>query len=250
MILMALFPLVAMGQKPFWTESYFKELSNSYLEVVSAFDYSLSGAKLKAENEVKKRRSMATGTETNVRIDDKNLTIQSEHDLIVKSRIIDEYVQRTPNGYTVYLLVQTAKNPTFEYEPVSVTDRYPFSARVFVPGMAQLHKGSTVKGSLFIGGEVAAIGGIVAFECLRSSYDSKINRTHNAAARKDYMNKADNMKNIRNGFIAGAAAIYLWNIIDGIVGKGKKHVEVGEAAMYISPYAMPQSAGVSLCLNF
>ena len=58
------------------------------------------------------------------------------------------------------------------------------------------------------------------------------------------------MQNVRNGFIAGAAAIYLWNVIDGVVAKGKRHVEIGSAQMSFSPYASPESAGIGLCINF
>ena len=36
------------------------------------------------------------------------------------------------------------------------------------------------------------------------------------------MNSRDNCENIRNGFIVGAAALYVWNVIDGMVAKGKK----------------------------
>ena len=138
----------------------------------------------------------------------------------------------------------------YTYEPVSVTSKYPFSGRVFVPGMAQLYKGSTTKGIAFIAAEVAAVGGIVAFEGLRSSYDSKINTTKDAKKRQDYIDKTNNMQNLRNGFIAGALAIYAWNVVDGIVAKGKKHVEVGSVAMRFTPFATPDAAGLAMNIQF
>ena len=58
------------------------------------------------------------------------------------------------------------------------------------------------------------------------------------------------MNNIRNGFIAGAAAIYAWNIIDGIVAKGKQHVVIGDIALNIAPYATHLSQGVSINATF
>ena len=151
-IAMVLAPLYSMGQnysysaeKPFWVKGYFKEVANSYIEVVSAFDYDLKGAKDKAAKEILRRRSLATGAEVNVKLDGSNVQVASEHNLIVKARIVDEYIDHMPDGYTVYLLVQTAKNPTFTYEPVILSDEYKFSGRVFVPGMAQLYKGSKTK---------------------------------------------------------------------------------------------------------
>lgn len=177
--------------------------------------------------------------------------MNSSDELTVKCRVVDEYHSSTASGQRmVKLLVQTAKNPTLAFDPLVVTEKYPVTARAFVPGMAQLHKGSTTKGILFIVGEIAAVGGIVAFEGLRSSYHSKINTTHNAAERQDYINKSDNMQNLRNGFIAGAAAIYVWNVIDGMVAKGKKHIEIADIQMHINPYATPHEAGVLLSLNF
>lgn len=247
--------LLVMGQsahnlKPDWVNGYFRELPNSYIEVVSASGYDLNSARDKAANEAIKRRSLATGAEASVSINGDNLNVASDHDLIVKSRILDEYILHTSTGYTVYLLVQTAKNPTYDYEPVSVSERYPFSARVFVPGMAQIYKGSVGKGIAFISGEVAMLGGIVIFESMRSHYNTKINTTHNADARLQYIQKAKLMSGLRNGFIAGAAAVYVWNIIDGIVAKGNKHIMIGEASVRISPYVVPEHSGVMLTLNF
>ena len=253
-----LFPLSIKAQSssdsgvPSWANGYFKEAENSYIEVVSAEGYSIESARNKAAENVVVRRSYATGMQSKVSVKNGNIVVTGTDDLIVKSRVIDEYVERLPASglYRVKLLVQTAKNPMYKLEKVDFTNRYKFSPRVFVPGMAQLHKGSTLKGYMFIGAEVLAIGGVVAFEGLRASYESKIDKTHNATARQNYINKASNMQNVRNGFIAGAVAIYVWNVIDGIVAKGKSHVEVGPAMVNVYPYATPESAGVGFCMNF
>lgn len=131
------------------------------------------------------------------------------------------------------------------------TGHYPFSARVFVPGMAQLHKGSKAKGLFFIIGEAACVGGLVIAESLRASYDSKAVSTQNTEQKKTYYNRADNCENIRNGLIAGAAVLYVWNVIDGIAAKGKKRaVMLGDAQLRISPYATPQCGGFALAFNF
>ncbi len=253
-----LFPSLTMGQYAFsqecptWVKkSFFAERPNSYVEVVTATGCLEDNARNKAALVIVKRRSLATGEQVNISIVNSRIQVDGSDDLTVKARIIDEYNERiAPGEYRSHLLVQTAKNPELAFEPVTITDRYPFSARAFVPGMAQLHKGSTTKGVLFIVGEVAAIGGIVVFEGLRASNQSKINSTHNAAERQRYIDKADRMQNIRNGFIAGAVAIYAWNVIDGIVAKGKRHVVVGRAEMHFAPYASPESTGVAMSMNF
>lgn len=192
----------------------------------------------------------------------------------MKRRVVSatEPIRLSANRMKIYILIQVQRNVngaddfyslnTNQFEDESfkrrmkefngaMTGRYPFSARVFVPGMAQLHKGSTAKGWLFIAAEAACIGGIVAAECLRASYDSKVKSTHNANLIKDYANTRDNWCNIRNGAIAGAAAIYVWNIIDGIAAKGKRrHFAVGDTRLRMSPYVTDNSGGLSVCLNF
>ena len=241
---------ISEQQRPSWVDGYFQEENNSYIESVSGTGYTETEARNKAASIAIERRSLATGKRVDVQVQSGNVTISGNDNLTVKSRVIDEYRERCNGEYRVYLLMQTAKNPTYEYERVRVSENYPFSPRVFVPGMAQLHKGSKAKGVMFIIGEAAMLGGVVAFEGLRASAESKINTTQNAAQRQQYIDDADNMQNIRNGFIAGALALYAWNVIDGLVAKGKKHVLIGDANLKVMPYVAPQSQGVFLSFNF
>ena len=240
-IVCILSPSLAMGQsaeKPEWVSGYFKEMSNSYVEVVSAVGYNVQQARNMAVQEAVRRRSLATGTEASVTTSGNDINVVSDHNVIV-------------NGYTVYLLVQTAKNPTFQYERVRVTNEYDFSPSVFVPGLMQIKKGSIGKGAFFIGAEIAFVGGIVVAECMRSSNISKMNSTHAAASRKSYADNADMCANVRNVAIAGAAAIYIWNVIDGIAAKGKKHIDIAEnSSLDIRPYVAIDGGGLALSFNF
>ena len=248
--------LSVMGQqtskdRPSWTNGFREEYKNSYLKSFSAVGSTMEDARRQALQEVADERSRATGRQYSIRESNGVVTMSSSDELTVAAQVVDEWHEVLSNGACkVDLLVQTKKNPMYTYEPVSVTNKYPFSARVFVPGMAQLYKGSTVKGVAFIAAEVVALGGIVAFEGLRSSYKSKINTTKNAKKRQNYVDNANNMQNLRNGFIAGAAAIYAWNIVDGIVAKGKKHVEVGHVAMHFAPFATSDAAGLAMNIQF
>ena len=128
--------------------------------------------------------------------------------------------------------------------------RYPFSARVFVPGYAQIYKGQVGKGVGFIVGEVAFIGGIVASECLRASYVSKMNATRYVPQRQIYADNANICALSRNISIAGAAALYVWNILDGILAKGRPQMQIGDAYLRFSPYAAPDAGGLALSLTF
>ena len=252
-----LFPcLSVMGQqvskeRPSWSDGFREEYQNSYLKSFSAVGSTMEEARRQALQEVADERSRATGRQYSIRESNGVVTMSSNDELTVAAQVVDEWHEVLPNGACrVDLLVQTKKNPMYTYEPVSVTTKYPISGRVLVPGMAQLYKGSTTKGIAFIVAEVAAVSGIVAFEGLRSSYDSKINTTKDAKKRQSYIDDTNNMQNLRNAFIAGAVAIYAWNVVDGIVAKGKKHVEVGGVAMHFAPFATPYAAGLAMNIQF
>ncbi|MDE7377698.1 MAG: hypothetical protein K2N13_01910 [Paraprevotella sp.] len=249
-----LLPTYMMGQytkRPDWVNGFFAEKMNSYVEVVSAIGYSEDDARNKAIQNITKRRSLATGQRNEIHINNTNILIKGDDNLTVKARIIDEYKERLDAGiYRVFLLVQTAKNPDYTLESVTVSEQYKFSPLVFVPGMAQIHKGQNTKGILFIAGEVATISGIITSSGIRSSHESKIKRTHDAKSIQSYINRSDRCTNIRNGFIAGAVALYAWNIIDGIVSKGKKHVVIGDTQAIFIPYIDSHSSGLALSFNY
>lgn len=257
-VISALFPLLTMGQytstfeRPTWVDGFFEDCTNSYVEVVSGTGNTKEQARKAATQRIIEQRGLATSVQSKIHIENGDITTEGNNELAVKSRIISEYYEELPSGgYKVSLLTQTAKNPYVTMlEPVEYTNKYPFSARVFIPGMAQIHKGSITKGALFIAGEVAAIGGIVICESMKASYKSKINSTHNNSLRNQYIDNADLMENMSYGFIAGAAVIYVWNVIDGIVANGKKHVEVGSVNMTFTPYAYTESAGLAVKINF
>ena len=239
-------------ERPKWTDGYFEEVQNSYVEVVSAVGYEPDNARKKAMQQVLERRSMASGTQATVSMKGNDVQVKSEHDLIAKARVVDEYVERIEAGqYRVYLLVQTAKNPSLSFEPVTLSEKYPFSARVFVPGMAQIYKGGVGKGAIMIAGEVLMVGGIVAAECLRQNYAQQIAMTHNSTLKQHYAQNANICSITRNVCIAGAVAIYAWNVIDGIVAKGDKHIMIGNLAQVrFTPYADYESGGVAAVVKF
>lgn len=239
------------GSRPEWADGYFRELSNSYIEVVSANGTDRALARDRAARLVVERRNMASGGEYNVHVNGQTVVVTGNGSLTVKSRVLDEYAEHRGDGdWMVYLLVQTAKNPTYDYESVSVSDRYPLSYKTFIPGMSQIDKGQTTKGLIIIGAEVAMVGGIVAFEGLRSSYDSKISTTHNAKQKADYIDRTDTYATLRNICIAGAAAVYVWNIVDAIVSKGPRRVHLGDASIQTAPFVSPDGVGLAMNIRF
>ncbi len=232
------FPSIGFAQtnkiKPTWaTESYHKDLNNSYLEVVLIRnERDLTKMRQMAQKEIERRRHVAVGV---------------MDDIWMKAPPIAEYLDEDGTGYFLY---QTLKNPTYTPESVSTTDRYPFSARVFVPGMAQIYKGSYGKGAAFITGEVLFVGGIVTTEFMRKNYALKINQTHSSSLKAQYARNANICAITRNVCIGGAVALYIWNIVDGAVAKGRPYVSVDGKMLTFSPYMSSNSTGIALNLKF
>lgn len=223
------------GVKPTWaTASYKRTLDNSYLEVVVASGSDEDVVREKARVEIEKRRKLTVG----------------EQSAAVKSGHIAEYWECRSTGVTGYFLYQTRSSLMAKPEHVVATDRYPFSARVFVPGMAQIYKGSVGKGIGIIAGEVVLVGGVVVTECLRLNYAKKINMTHNSSLKNQYAYNANACNIARNVCIGGIAAVYIWNVIDGIVAKGKPYVSVDGKTLSFMPYATTEDVGLAVNFTF
>ena len=236
---------------PSWIEdlNYEGKLENSYLErIIVTTEVTRNAMFEKAKEQLAANRLLTTGE----RVVFSDGETQSQSGLTIYAKKIDEYITNKDGFDVGYFLFQIKNRPDLEYEKILPnTTKYGFSGRVFVPGMAQIYKGQKGKGVGFIIGEVVMVGGIVTFEGLRVSYQSKIKATtHNPKARQNYINDASTMKNLRNGFIAGAAALYIWNIIDGCVAKGKPHISVKYADLQIAPYISPDVNGLTLNINF
>ncbi len=238
-----------MAQKPTWLNGYHKDLVYSYLDVFSAVGNTIDEARSKALQQIVAERSRATGHSYVVKEVNGSVSITGEDNIEVKSRVVDQYQETAYGGYKVSLLVQTARNPMYSFEPVYVTDRYSAGARAVIPGWAQLYKGQTTKGLVMLTGVVGCGIGALVCENTRSDYKNKMKEQPEFA--KTYNTKANNYETARNVFIGAAAAFYVWNIIDGVASKGKRRVFVGKSSsLSYNPIVTPDAAGLALTYNF
>lgn len=153
--------------------------------------------------------------------------IQGER-VTVTSCKYDEYWECLvyPNGervYRCYTLFGVADRVNPAFDRLSFSWKYGvrgFARSLVVPGWGQLYKGSTAKGACILGGEVALAAGILVAENLRSSYAKKMREQPKHL--ETYNTKADNWENIRNVCIGGAAALYVYNLVDALVANGRK----------------------------
>lgn len=248
-----IFALGSYGQKaPAWLKGYHLDLKKSELKVVQATGATEQEARTEALRSIIAGQSHATGLRANVSLDgDGAISVSGNDNLKVKARVLDEYTETLGDGRCrIHLLTQVARNPAYDFEDVEVTGRYAFSPACFIPGMAQIRKGSTGKGVFLIAAEAICAGGIILSESQRSSYQSKIKTTHNANDKKAFKDKSDNWAMGRNIAIAGAAAFYVWNVIDGVMAKGRKHVVAGKSQLAFAPYYDTRSSGLALRISF
>ena len=166
-----------------------------------------------------------------------------------------EHIQREGNHYVVYVLCQVARygNMAYYFTPFTQCNQLAKSQYIghsFVPGLAQIKKGSVGKGTAFILSEVVLVGGVVAAECLQRYYARQISMTHHTALQQKYAQYANICNITRNVCIGGVAAVYVWNVIDGIVAKGNTQIPLGTAQLRLTPYADYESGGIAAVVKF
>mgnify|MGYP007101880848 CR=1 FL=1 len=171
----------------------------------------------------------------------------------IVAKIVDEYFESNGKSNTYYFLcaVGNPKASAVNFDKVQITDKYGAQGlwrSAIVPGWGQMYKGSSGKGFAILGAEVVAVGGIVAFESMRSSYVTKIHKQPQFA--QQYASKASNCQNIRNGFIAGAAAIYVYNLIDAIAAPGARWLKTSNKGLAFYPSVSQDYAGFTVSYAF
>lgn len=236
----------AQTNRPKWVDGCHESSAWSYVKVISVQGTNQEECETKAHEKLLQEGDLRTGTSAKRGSDGKIKFLEGE-ELIEKAKIISQWY----DGYgKYYFLVQVLKNTDFKFDDVRWTDEYRFSPRVFVPGMAQIYKGSTAKGIAFIAGEIAMIGGYVIADNMESSNNNKAKSTHNAKQKKEYLDNANSCVTAKNICLAGAAIVYAWNVIDGIVAKGKEHVLFGDASLQMAPFTTFDGGGLALRLKF
>lgn len=120
---------------------------------------------------------------------------------------------------------------------------------MIVPGWGQMYKQQKGKGVTILCAEAVAVAGIFVCHNQYNNYRDKAIAEHSSKLRQEYMDKSDTWGNFRNGFIIGASAIYVYNIVDVLTSKGRKGDKTKKVSL--NPYwDMDNNAGVSLSLNF
>lgn len=218
---------------------------------------------------IKQTQRITAETKSDIRINNSNAgtsesesylfsyTVKGEEQNITLNKQ-DEYWEYIgyPNGerlYRCYTLFAVAKAPggKANFDQLTFSRKYGvrgLARSLIVPGWGQMYKGSTAKGGCILGGEVVLIGGIIVAENLRSSYVKKMHE--NPKHLQTYNTKADNWENVRNACIGGAAALYVYNLIDALVANGRKRSITHKPHFSLTPTTNADCNGVSFAFNF
>ena len=191
--------------------------------------------------------------ESEIGTSDYNINIKDIH---LAFKVADTYITREHNLYSVAVLYEVARNPdNVRYDPVEYTSNY--GARglwrsAIIPGWGQMYKKQYAKGIAILAVEAAAVSVACVAENQRSSYMGKIKATTDPDAIKFYQNKANESKNLRNGLFIGAAAVYVYNLVDAIAAKGRtKYKNPQKPRFAFAPIVTPQNEfGLALNLTF
>ena len=261
--------------KPKWvTQTLPESKSGTYIFVRGHGEgMSLAGARQQAFVSMSQKLEIERGltVNTNVQIREKLSQNQSSTDSEYKQEIIldvtekgrqlkivcreiDEYWVNNKGKYSVDVLYTVADKHLYggRYDDkIIVTSKYGATGFLsIIPGVGQFCKGSVLKGSLILGGEILAAGGIILCENTRASYTKKMIEQPKYAI--EYNSRADSWETGRNICIGAAAALYVYNLIDAFVATGAKHVIVKNNKTTLSavPYVDTKCVGVGLALKF
>lgn len=161
--------------------------------------------------------------------------------------IVDEYADK--KGY--YLFFQVAHDPKqVTFDRIELTTDYKGSAlwrSAIIPGWGQMYKRSMAKGITILALEAVSVIGIVVCHNQSNSYYNKALIERNMNLREAYQDKSTTYRNIRNGCIAAAGAIYIWNIVDALVAQGAKRYK---KKVHLTPYADAAAQGIAFNMNF
>lgn len=160
---------------------------------------------------------------------------------------VDEYYDNN----SCWILFEVAYNPiSVSFDKVEFTTDYGARAvlkSAIVSGWGQMYKQNTNKGITILSLQVASIAGGIIFNNLSNNYYNKALNERDNATRESYQDRSTSFSNVRNGCFIAAGAIYVFNIVDAIVGKGAKRYKV---TSYIDNNSQGATLGITLSKRF
>nr|WP_320000340.1 DUF5683 domain-containing protein [uncultured Draconibacterium sp.] len=136
---------------------------------------------------------------------------------------LDEYYEKSVDNYQIWVLYAVSDK---EFTPVvpEYSHSYGFAAvwrSSLVPGWGQFYKKQTDKGLCFLAAEGVLVGTAVYSGMQYTDNVRKSNETTKLTLIKEYRNRADKWELRRNNAIGSAVSVYVWNVLNAALAKGK-----------------------------
>ena len=214
---------IAMGEG----ESYDAARQSAYSMLVNEIAME-HGANISTTATNEMRQTIDNGT-IDLKQDFSSTTVIEYDSFKVTVTKVDEYSeihQDVPleREYAVWQ-IYSVDSPYASNIRLNYSNKYGIEATMLsiIPGGGQFYKQQYVRGSLFMGSEILAVGSIIYFQN-RYNYNMKCSKEtpildleieYNRLAQRQAMN--------RNIAIGAAAAIWAWNILDASLTSGRPH---------------------------
>lgn len=216
------------------------------------------------ERESYMEREGANTIGANKRTQTYRLHVRNEGEPVtIRCKEVDAYWEETRVGgndqlkHTILYQVIAPNSPA-DFETTYTTTQYGTHGlwrSMIVPGWGQFHKGSKVKGAMFLGGTAALAGGMVYCQSRITNSRNLAAQTYNPEHLRIYSRRISNFSTARNVCIGATAALYIWNLVDAVVAPGARRVVV-KPAMNFGEYSLESSnssadaVGLSAVLSF
>ena len=173
----------------------------------------------------------------------------------VTAQLVDEYSEYWDNVDTFdydlsQLFAISAIGSAPSFDSFDLTRRYPVKAAILsvVPGLGQIYKGQAGKGYAIIGAEAVLAGGAV-FTALEARRYGRL-ASDNPGMAESYDKKASAYRTMRNGCLAAAGGVYIYNLVDAAFANGARRVVVsrpdGSAAEFAFAPVVTEYGGLGL----
>ncbi|MDR1023037.1 MAG: hypothetical protein LBL94_07200 [Prevotellaceae bacterium] len=164
-----------------------------------------------------------------------------------------EYYENRYGRYQLWKLYEVSTSGSFKAFIPEYTTTYGFDGAwksAVLPGWGQFYKGKTGKGIFFLAAEAAAVSGLIFCEMKRSDNVRKSQESTNLAIIKEYRSRADSWALYRNVAVGAAAGVYLWNVLDAALAKGKIRYAWIPNNLHLATFAYSDVCYYGIEINF
>ena len=161
------------------------------------------------------------------------LSFLSQDDKVseVFAQLVDDWSRYEDNvdswGFEMHQLYAVSeRNVQPQFDKFSLTDNYGIKPLFLsiIPGLGQIYKGQDTKGYAIFGAETLLLAGSVYSVTEVGRYNRLAKK--NPGAYNSYQSNATTYRQIRNACFIAGGALYIYNLIDAAISKGKCRVVV------------------------